>query len=162
MKNNRGFTLVEMLIVIAVIGVLAVAVLSAINPVEQMRKSRDTRRRSNGAELMNALERYYATHEDYPEDYSNAAGTGTTCSDAVAARITSTDIATLVTESELKSEYTDRIDDDDNALYSAGDFGDSDLIVVCFEIESAANINKYSGLSNWCRVSGTDYICLPE
>ncbi|PIU02330.1 hypothetical protein COT66_00800, partial [Candidatus Shapirobacteria bacterium CG09_land_8_20_14_0_10_49_15] len=32
---KKGFTLVEMLIVIAIIGVLAVAVLSAINPIEQ-------------------------------------------------------------------------------------------------------------------------------
>ena len=30
--NKKGFTLIEMLIVIAVIGVLAIAVLSAINP----------------------------------------------------------------------------------------------------------------------------------
>ena len=62
--RKKGFTLIEMLIVIAVIGILAIAVLSAINPVEQTRKARDARRRSNAAELLNAAERYYTTYEE--------------------------------------------------------------------------------------------------
>jgi type II secretory pathway pseudopilin PulG len=52
--------------VIAVIGVLAVAVLSSINPVEQINKGRDTRVRSNAAQLLNAVDRYYAIQEVYP------------------------------------------------------------------------------------------------
>jgi prepilin-type N-terminal cleavage/methylation domain-containing protein len=159
--RDKGFTLIEMLIVIAVIGVLAIAVLSAINPVEQMRKARDTRRRSNAAELLNALERYYATHEDYPADYSAAAGGTLTCSTAIANRIASTHLATLVSDNEVKSEFTDRIDDSANYLYSSGDFGGSDLINVCYQIESRANITKYTGSDIFC---GSDpyYVCVPE
>lgn len=63
---NAGFTMIELLVVIAVIGVLAVAVLSSINPIEQINKGRDTGHRSDAAQLINAIDRYYAIHEIYP------------------------------------------------------------------------------------------------
>ena len=58
--------MIELLVVIAIIGVLAAAVLAAINPVEQINKGRDTRLRSDSAELTNAIERYFAVHEFWP------------------------------------------------------------------------------------------------
>lgn len=63
---RAGFTMIELLVVIAVIGVLAVAVLSSINPIEQINKGRDTGHRSDAAQLINAIDRYYAIHEIYP------------------------------------------------------------------------------------------------
>jgi prepilin-type N-terminal cleavage/methylation domain-containing protein len=66
LRNSRGFTMIELLVVIAVIGVLAVAVLSSINPIEQVNKGRDTRMRSDAAQLINAVDRYFALHEIYP------------------------------------------------------------------------------------------------
>ena len=64
--QQAGFTMIELLVVIAVIGVLAVAVLSSINPIEQINKGRDTRKRANAAQLINALDRFYAIQERYP------------------------------------------------------------------------------------------------
>lgn len=64
--GNGGFTMIELLVVIAVIGVLAVAVLSSINPLEQINKGRDTKKRSNAAQLLNAIDRFYAIHEVFP------------------------------------------------------------------------------------------------
>src|SRR5690606_2962307 len=64
--RTAGFTMIELLVVIAVIGVLAVAVLSSINPIEQINKGRDTRTRSDAAQLINAIDRYFAVHELYP------------------------------------------------------------------------------------------------
>jgi prepilin-type N-terminal cleavage/methylation domain-containing protein len=166
MKKSRGFTLVEMLIVIAVIGVLAVAVLSAINPIEQMRKARDTRRRSNAAELLNALERYYATTESYPSDFTSAHAVANTCAAATGGgAVGSGAMGDLVANDELKIEYTDRITATAaNYLYAGGDWGNTDLAIVCYEIESQANINKYAGASNYCSAAaaGPHYICLPE
>lgn len=41
MKNNKGFTLIEMLVVIAVIGILSAATLTALGPARN--KAKDTR-----------------------------------------------------------------------------------------------------------------------
>ncbi|KKT31853.1 MAG: hypothetical protein UX04_C0003G0047 [Microgenomates group bacterium GW2011_GWF2_45_18] len=64
--KTAGFTMIELLVVIAVIGALATAVLSSINPIEQINKGRDTRMRSDAAQLINAVDRYYASAEKYP------------------------------------------------------------------------------------------------
>ena len=54
-KSNLGFTMIELLVVISVIGILATAVLSSINPIEQINKGRDTRTRSDAAQLIKVL-----------------------------------------------------------------------------------------------------------
>lgn len=66
---EKGFTLVELLIVIALIAILSVAVLATINPIEQSNKARDARVQNDAAEVMNAYERYYASQQDYPWTY---------------------------------------------------------------------------------------------
>lgn len=70
MKNKiskmKGFTLVELLIVIALIAILSVAVLATINPIEQSNKAKDSTIQNDAAEVMNAYERYYSGHSSYP------------------------------------------------------------------------------------------------
>lgn len=51
----RGFTLLELLIVIAIIAVLSVALILVINPAETLKKSRDAQRISDLATLKTAL-----------------------------------------------------------------------------------------------------------
>ncbi|MCX6816486.1 MAG: type II secretion system protein [Candidatus Beckwithbacteria bacterium] len=63
---KKGFTLIELLVVITLIGILAVAVLSALNPIEQINKARDAGRRSDAAQIMSALDRYFASTEEFP------------------------------------------------------------------------------------------------
>jgi len=64
--KNKGFTLIELLIVITLLGILAVAVLSAINPIEQINRSKDTATQGDCEQLVNAIERYYASKGYYP------------------------------------------------------------------------------------------------
>ncbi len=64
--DEGGFTLVELLIVIALIAILSVAVLATINPIEQTNKARDSRVQNDAAEVLNAYERYYANKQTYP------------------------------------------------------------------------------------------------
>jgi prepilin-type N-terminal cleavage/methylation domain-containing protein len=53
-----AFTLIELLIVIAILGVLAVVVLLALNPVQQLARTRDSGRISAVTQLGHALEAY--------------------------------------------------------------------------------------------------------
>lgn len=64
--DDGGFTLVELLIVIALIAVLSVAVLATINPIEQSNKARDAKVQNDAAEVLNAYERYYTSTTHYP------------------------------------------------------------------------------------------------
>lgn len=81
LRAQAGFTMIELLVVIAVIGVLSVAVLSSINPIEQINKGRDTRARSDAAQLISGVDRYFSIHEKYPWNEVNVEGQDTTYAD---------------------------------------------------------------------------------
>jgi len=66
MFKKFGFTMIELLIVIAVLGILAVAVLAAINPIEQINRGKDTGSRSDSEQLLSAIDRNYASNGYYP------------------------------------------------------------------------------------------------
>jgi len=54
-SKNKGFTLIEILVVIGIIAVLATIVLIAINPARQFAQARDTQRVSNLNVILNAV-----------------------------------------------------------------------------------------------------------
>jgi type IV pilus assembly protein PilA len=54
----RGFTLIEILIVIGIIAILAGIVLVAINPARQFRQANNTQRESNVNAILNAIGQY--------------------------------------------------------------------------------------------------------
>jgi len=62
----RGFTLVEMLIVLAVLGVLATAILLTLNPIEQLHKANDAKRKTDLSQVKRALDLYYDDNGRYP------------------------------------------------------------------------------------------------
>lgn len=53
--NNKGFTLIEIMIVIGLIAILAAIVLIAINPARQFAQGRNAQRESNINVLINAI-----------------------------------------------------------------------------------------------------------
>src|SRR5258707_9454555 len=63
-KNNRGFTIVELLIVIVVIGILAALVIVTYNGIQS--KARDTERKTDVNALASHLEAYFAQNAKYP------------------------------------------------------------------------------------------------
>lgn len=153
---QAGFTMIELLVVIAVIGVLSVAVLSSINPIEQINKGRDTRSRSDAAQLINAVDRYFSIHEVYPWNVANGSFTpGDTDYEAEfildaggynAEGGTAIDdwgwLDVLSDTAEVKTGFVNRLKDDDGAsavkyfIYK-GDQS-NDTVYVCFKPTSFA------------------------
>lgn len=77
MKNESfkksGFTLLELLIVIAIIAILSVVVVLFINPVEMLKKGRDVQRISDLATMKTAISLYLQ------DSASNSLGTTVAC-----------------------------------------------------------------------------------
>ena len=71
----RGFTLVELLIVIALLGIIATIVIAAINPIEQANRASDAGMKADSSQIVSALQRYYTTHNQFPWNDSGCIGT---------------------------------------------------------------------------------------
>lgn len=67
MKNSKGFTLIELIIVIAIVAILVASVLSIINPLESQKNARDSVRLSQLTNISAALELYFAQYKKYPD-----------------------------------------------------------------------------------------------
>lgn len=73
LRNNSGFTIVELLIVIVVIGILAAIVIVAYNGVAG--RSKDNRRSAELASVQKALEHFYIDNGGYPKCSSTGPNT---------------------------------------------------------------------------------------
>ena len=86
LRNSKGFTLIEILVVIGIIAILATIVLIAINPARQFRQARDTQRVSNTNAILNAIGQYIADNKgNLPSDIDSDTTTKQLISDGAAA-----------------------------------------------------------------------------
>ena len=69
---RRGFTLIELIVVIAIIGMLASIVMAVL--VGAQKDARDKRRITDVKSLQNALELYYVDHQYFPRESEGANG----------------------------------------------------------------------------------------
>lgn len=145
-KIYKAFTMIELLIVIAVLGILAVAVLSAINPIEQINRSRDTGNRSDSEQLISAIDRYYANNGYYPwttgaSDTATALAwtkVDTSWKDSGGSTTVLGKLSQTGTE-ELKASFIDRISATTyNFLYAYNVGSQGSSTYVCFLPKSAS------------------------
>jgi type IV pilus assembly protein PilA len=57
-KSQKGFTLIEVLIVIAILAILAGIVVVAVNPLKQLADARNSQRRADATTILNAVYQY--------------------------------------------------------------------------------------------------------
>lgn len=63
---QRGFTLLEIILVMALLGIIATTIMTLIDPVLQFKKSNDAKRKSDLRQVQAALELYRADEGAYP------------------------------------------------------------------------------------------------
>lgn len=68
--KTKGFTLVELLIVIAVLGVLVATVVTVINPAKRIKQANDAKIKNDIGQLASAMQAYYTFNLSYPTEFS--------------------------------------------------------------------------------------------
>ena len=68
MKKKSGFSLVELLVGIAIIGILASSTVVAVNPAKRIAQAKDAQRKTDISVITNALIAHEATFGQYPAE----------------------------------------------------------------------------------------------
>ena len=136
-KQKRGFTLIEILIVVAIIAILASVVLIGLGPTQ--RAGRDARRISDLHEVQTALQLYYNHNAKYPS---------------------TADYATLITDLEGDATIgVTQVPNDPNnasgATYSYSDTDSGQNYVIGAQLETGSQVfNGYNAPANIGGVGG--------
>jgi len=127
---NRAFTLLELLISIALLGILALLAVVALNPFEQVKKGTDTVRRSVANDVFTALNNVYIKNGNF-----------TWGTDIIAAPLSSTQgetaIASLISGGELTSGFRQLAQKDLSKVFLTSTV-DGSVLRVCFLPESSS------------------------
>jgi len=65
-KNERGFTLIELIVVVTIIGILAA--IAVVNVKNAQRKAQETALRDDLTQMRKAIDNFYADKQRYPHD----------------------------------------------------------------------------------------------
>ncbi len=114
-KSNKGFTLVELLVVIGIIVILLSVVLVAVDPGKRLKQSRDAVRRQDVGDIIESVLQYAAdnngsfpsgidgTAGSYQVLGTNTTGCNTTCSAVTTAVASCLDLSSTLVPTYLAS-----------------------------------------------------------
>jgi len=130
---HKGFTLVELLIVIALLGALAIGLIGALDPFEQLKKGTDTGTRDLVNQVQTAVLRYYATTSRMPW----ATTAAFSAADLTSANLTE-GLTNMVSAGELKSNFNEIYNGQLGKVFVTYDPGGvgSVTVKVCYKPES--------------------------
>lgn len=163
-----GFTLVELLIVIGLLGAIALIVIAAINPIEQANRARDTRFKADSAQMISAVDRYFASRSEFPWVTSGSATDNDSAYGFISAGdqgvglcgATCSVNGVLITNDELKPEFRNRdfvqnhgSPDNSKKLFVGKPIGTSESIYSCFIPLSKSTREKAIGDTNVYTIS---------
>lgn len=117
---KKGFTLMELIISIAIIGIISGVVLVGINPAKRIGQSRDAKRWSDVVSILNAVLKYQVDNRNYPSGITTTAqvlGTATGDANCVCSGGTGTEDC-LDLSSDLVDDYLAEIPCDENSSNS--------------------------------------------
>ena len=154
---KKGFTLIELVIVIGILAILATVVVLVLNPAQLLAQARDSQRMSDLSSVKNAIALYLAT-ADSPAVGATSKGTvstacwfGTTCTTTCSGISTSTavdstgwvnvDLTGTAGGSPLSALP---LDPSQTATYQYTYIGDATHLT--FELNANLESTKYSGL----------------
>lgn len=137
---SKGFTLLELLIVIGILGILAAALIATIDPFQQIKKAQDTNLKNLANEFVQASTSYYTNHSALPWDPAASGGGdcngGTATLDKAKLSTLNTCVTLLVTEGELKSGFSNQ--SALSNLYITNPSGTGGTTIACFLPQSNA------------------------
>ena len=131
---KKAFTLIELLIVIALLGALAVGLLAALDPFEQLKKGTDTGVRNTVSEIHGAVIRFYAIKTQMPWTAVDPAVSSIPITQ-VSLGYSAIGISNIITAGELKADFSTLAGAQLKEISLAGT---SDNVTVCFRPGSKA------------------------
>jgi prepilin-type N-terminal cleavage/methylation domain-containing protein len=149
--KNKAFTLIELLIVIALLGVLAIVSLAALDPFEQLKKGTDTGVRNTVSEVHGAIIRYYAVKGNMPWTSDSIGPID------LSSGYEQVGIQRIVETGELKTDFSALAGSD--RLRKITVIGTKESVTVCFRPESKSfrsDLNTKYDNSGREKGTGTD------
>ena len=134
---KKGFTLIEVLVVIAIIGILAAAVLAILDPIEQIKKTRDNTTKNTAQELLQAFLRYNSAFGTLPWTDTTPCANNIDLTTAMSVSALQPCIDKIIKAGELKQSFLSQLGDTANKMYVfQTDASDQTALLVCFRPES--------------------------